>query len=80
MLTDIEIIELKQNIFDANEVNADKIRAQMLAEKKLMINVMSSPGSGKTTTLVRTIHELKDEYRVGVLECDYPDGKADFRI
>lgn len=70
MLTDIEIIELKQNIFDANEVNADKIRAQMLAEKKLMINVMSSPGSGKTTTLVRTIHELKDEYRVGVLECD----------
>lgn len=70
MLTDIEIIELKQNIFDANEVNADKIRAQMLADRKLMINVMSSPGSGKTTTLVRTIHELKDEYRVGVLECD----------
>lgn len=70
MFTEAQIIELKQNVFAANEVNADKIREQMLADKKLMINVMSSPGSGKTTTLCRTIDVLKDKYRIGVLECD----------
>lgn len=70
MFTEAKIIELKQNVIDANLVNADKIREQMRADKKLMINVMSSPGSGKTTTLCRTINELKDEFRIGVLECD----------
>ena len=70
MMEDIKIIELKQNVFAANEVNADKIREQSAADKRLMINVMSSPGSGKTTTLVRTIKELSPEIRIGILECD----------
>lgn len=70
MFTEAKILEVKENIFDANQVNADKIREQLRADKKLMINVMSSPGSGKTTTLCRTINMLKDEYRIGVLECD----------
>lgn len=66
----MKIVELKQNIFKENEVTADKIRDEFKKQKKLMINVMSSPGSGKTTTLLRTIERLKDTCRVGVMECD----------
>ena len=66
----VRVIEIKQNVFAANEVNADKVREEIRANKQLMINVMSSPGSGKTTTLVRTIKEVQPEIRVGVMECD----------
>lgn len=69
-MDEIKIIELKQNVFRENEVNADKIREQSAADKRLMINIMSSPGSGKTTTLVRTIKALQPEINVGVMECD----------
>lgn len=69
-MNELKILEVKENIFKANEVNADTVRAYMKANKKLMVNVMSSPGSGKTTTLVRTIQELQPEIRVGVMECD----------
>lgn len=64
------ILELKQNVFKENEVNADMLRLEFKRQGKLMINVMSSPGSGKTTTLVRTIEALRHSLRVGVLECD----------
>lgn len=64
------ILELKQDIFKENEVTADKIREYLKAEKKYMINVMSSPGSGKTTTLIRLIEHLQPEIRVAVMECD----------
>lgn len=64
------ILELKQGIFKENEVTADGLREQFKKEKKLMINVMSSPGSGKTTTLLRTIEGLEGIARVGVMECD----------
>lgn len=66
----MKIVELKQNIFKENEITADKIRDEFKKQGKLMINVMSSPGSGKTTTLLRTIERLKDTCRVGVMECD----------
>lgn len=66
----MKIVELKQNIFKENEVTADKIRDEFKKQGKLMINVMSSPGSGKTTTLLRTIERLKGTCRVGVMECD----------
>ena len=66
----MKIVDLKQNIFKENEVTADKIRDEFKKQGKLMINVMSSPGSGKTTTLLRTIERLKDTCRVGVMECD----------
>lgn len=66
----MKIVELKQNIFKENEVTADKIRDEFKKQGKLMINVMSSPGSGKTTTLLRTIERIKDTCRVGVMECD----------
>ncbi len=67
------ILELKQDIFKENEVTADGIRAELKAAGKLMINVMSSPGSGKTTSLLRTIEAFKnkgDRPRVAVMECD----------
>ena len=70
------ILELKQGIFKDNEVTADGIRNELKGKKKLMINVMSSPGSGKTTTLVRTIEHLKKDVRIGVMECDI-DGSVD---
>lgn len=66
----MKILELKQNIFKENEVTADKIREEFKKQKKLMINVMSSPGSGKTTTLLRTIERLQGITRIGVMECD----------
>lgn len=69
-MDELKILEVKEKVFQANEVNADTVRASMLASKKLMVNVMSSPGSGKTTTLVRTIQELQPEIRVAVMECD----------
>ena len=64
------ILELKQNVFKENEVTADGIREDFKKNGKLMINVMSSPGSGKTTTLCRTIEALQGIARVAVMECD----------
>lgn len=69
-LTELKVIELKQGVFAANEVNADKVREDSKKAKRLMINVMSSPGSGKTTTLVRTINAIEPDIHVGVMECD----------
>jgi len=64
------ILELKQDIFKENEVTAEGIRKELKEKGKYMINVMSSPGSGKTTTLTRIIEHLKPEIRVAVMECD----------
>lgn len=75
-MEEVKVIELKQNIFQKNEVTADKIRDKSRGEKRLMINVMSSPGSGKTTTLCRTINALKGEMNIGVMECDI-DARVD---
>lgn len=69
-MDELKIIELKEGIFAANEVNADIIREESNRAGMLMINVMSSPGSGKTTTLVRTVKELKGEMNIGIMECD----------
>ena len=66
----VRVIEIKQNVFAANEVNADKIRARLKKEKTYMINLMASPGAGKTTTLLRTISMLQDEMKIGVMEAD----------
>lgn len=66
----VRIIEIKQNVFAANEVNADKIRTRLKEEKTYMINLMASPGAGKTTTLLRTIAMLQDEMKIGVMEAD----------
>ncbi len=64
------ILEVKQSIFENNDREADKLRAQLKQEKTFLLNLMSSPGSGKTTTLKRTIAALGGELRIGVMEAD----------
>ena len=72
----IEIVELKESIFKNNDERAKILRDELLKKGVLLVNVMSSPGSGKTTTLVRTINELKNKYSFGVMEADI-DGDCD---
>ncbi|MBQ8076394.1 MAG: hydrogenase nickel incorporation protein HypB [Oscillospiraceae bacterium] len=64
------ILEIKQSVFENNDREADKLRQELKKRKTFLLNLMSSPGSGKTTTLKRTIAALKDDYRVGVMEAD----------
>lgn len=69
-MKDYKIIEVKRSIFEDNNADADRLRNQLKEEKTFLLNLMSSPGSGKTTTLVRTISMLKDELKIGVMEAD----------
>ena len=64
------VIEVKQSIFADNNQDADRLRQQMKEEKTFLINLMSSPGSGKTTTVTILIAALKDDLRIGVMEAD----------
>ena len=72
----IRTIEIKKSIFDANEIDANKLRKKLKEKKIYLLNLMSSPGSGKTTTLIQVINRLKDKYRIGVMEADI-DGDVD---
>lgn len=71
---DIKTIELKKTILEDNDKDADLLREQLRQTKTFYVNVMSSPGSGKTTTLVSTIRQLqqngKAPLRIGVMEAD----------
>ena len=64
------VIELKQSIFEDNNQDAERLRQQMKKEKTFLINLMSSPGSGKTTTLVQLINRLKADLKIGIMEAD----------
>ena len=64
------VIEVKQSVFAANEKSADQLREEMKKKGTLLVNLMSSPGSGKTTTLKRTIAVLKDKLSIAVMEAD----------
>lgn len=64
------VIEVKQSIFADNNQDADRLRQQMKQEKTFLINLMSSPGSGKTTTLTRLIERLKEDLKIGIMEAD----------
>ncbi len=64
------IIETKVNILKDNDQEATKVRAFLKEKNVFLVNLMASPGSGKTTTLVRTIEALKKDYRIGVMEAD----------
>ena len=72
----VRVIELKESVFADNDAEADRVRAEMRARGQFLLNVMSSPGSGKTTTLTGLINALKGEYRIGVMEADI-DGAVD---
>lgn len=65
-----EIYETKERITADNDKEAEKTRQYLKEKNVFLINLMGSPGCGKTTTLVRTIHALKDRYRIGVMEAD----------
>ena len=65
-----KVIEIKKSVFESNDREAEKLRAELKAEKTFLVNLMSSPGSGKTTTLRGIIGRLQQEMRIGVMEAD----------
>ncbi|WP_288221205.1 hydrogenase nickel incorporation protein HypB [uncultured Clostridium sp.] len=65
-----KILQIKQSVFEDNDHQADLLRKELKKDKILLLNLMSSPGSGKTTTLIKTINTLKDEIKIGVMEAD----------
>lgn len=69
-MDNIRIIEVKRSIFDDNNKDADLLRAELKAKGVFLLNLMSSPGSGKTTTLIRTINMLKSDLGIAVMEAD----------
>lgn len=69
-MKEFKVIEVKRSIFEDNNADADRLRAQLKEEKTFLLNLMSSPGAGKTTTLKRTISLLKDEMNIGIMEAD----------
>ena len=65
-----KIFEIKKSVFESNDREADLLREQLKKDKVFLLNLMSSPGSGKTTTLKATIAALKDEFNIGIMEAD----------
>ncbi|MCR5344835.1 MAG: hydrogenase nickel incorporation protein HypB [Lachnospiraceae bacterium] len=66
----VKIIEIKQNVYESNDKEAEKLRNELKERGIFLLNLMSSPGSGKTTTLTNVITKMKDKYRIGVMEAD----------
>ena len=69
-MDEVRIIEIKKSVFDDNNADADKLRGELKEKGVFLLNLMSSPGSGKTSTLVRTINMIKDKLKVAVMEAD----------
>ena len=69
-MAEIRVIEVKESVFANNDARAQLLREELKQNKTFLLNLMSSPGSGKTTTLMRTIERLKDKIRIGVMEAD----------
>ncbi len=69
-MDEVRVIEIKKSIFAENDKDADDLRKELKTRGVYLLNLMSSPGSGKTTTLVRTINLLKDKIRIAVMEAD----------
>lgn len=66
----VKVIEVHQSVYAVNDEIAEQIRKKLKKEKTFMVNLMASPGAGKTTTLLRTIELLKNKYKIGVMEAD----------
>ncbi len=77
-MDEVRIVEVKRSIFESNDQDAQRLRQELKESKTFLLNLMSSPGAGKTTTLKRTIELLKDRYRIGVMEADI-DSDVDAR-
>lgn len=77
-MDELKILEIRQSVFANNDQQADKLRRELKEKGIFLLNLMSSPGSGKTTTLMRTIEALKGELKIGVMEADI-DSDVDAR-
>ena len=69
-MDEVRIIEIKKSVFEENAHDADNLRAELRKRGVFLLNLMSSPGSGKTTTLISTINLIKDRLRTAVMEAD----------
>ena len=69
-MSKFKIIDVKRSIFEDNDADAARLREELKEENTFLLNLMSSPGAGKTTTLKRTIALLKDDLKIGVMEAD----------
>lgn len=78
-MKEVRILEIKQGVFSDNNRQAELLREELKEKKIFLLNLMSSPGSGKTTTLMRTIEILKASLKIGVMEADI-DSDVDARI
>jgi hydrogenase nickel incorporation protein HypB len=77
-MKEVRILEIKQSVYADNDKQADLLRQELKEKKVFLLNLMSSPGSGKTTTLMKTIAVLKDTLKIGVMEADI-DSDVDAR-
>ena len=75
-MSNYKVIEIKQSVFASNNNEADELRKQLKEKKTFLLNLMSSPGSGKTTTLTQVINKLKKQMKIAVMEADI-DGECD---
>ncbi len=69
-MDEVKVIEIKKSVFADNDKDADLLRKELKDSGVYLLNLMSSPGSGKTTTLIKTINLIKDKIRVAVMEAD----------
>jgi len=65
-----KVLEIKKSVYESNDKEAEMLRRELYEENVFLLNLMSSPGSGKTTTVLRTIESLNEEMRIGILEAD----------
>ncbi len=79
-MEEVKVIEIKKSVFAENEKDADALRKELKDKGVYLLNLMSSPGSGKTTTLIRTINLLKDKLRIAVMEADIDSNVDAVRI
>lgn len=69
-MNDIKIIQVRESIFENNDADAEKLRSELKKQKTFLLNIMSSPGSGKTTMLVELVRRLRGGLNIGVMEAD----------
>ena len=69
-MENFRVLEIKQSVFEDNDHQANLLREELKKKKVFLLNLMSSPGSGKTSTLTKTINTLKNEVKIGVMEAD----------
>jgi len=77
-MNEFKVLKIKQSVFEDNDKQANLLREELKKDKTFLLNLMSSPGSGKTTTVLRTIKALENEMKIGVLEADI-DSDVDAR-